>query len=552
MADTTLDVLVVGGGVTGCGIALDAAARGLSVGLVEARDLASGTSSRSSKLIHGGLRYLEQFQFSLVREALRERHRLLRDLAPHLVRPVPFVYPLTRRGVERPYVGAGLALYDALGGAGTLPRHRHLSHRALLEMVPGMRPDAAVGGIRYFDAQVDDARFTVTLARTAAARGAAIVTGARVSAIDRGPSGRVTGARVRDTVSGQDVAVRARHVIGAAGVWSERLQELAGAGTSGVRLRASKGIHVTVPRDAIDASAGLITRTDRSVLFVIPWRRHWLIGTTDTPWTHDLGHPSASRADVDYVLDQANRWLSRPLRRDDVVSAIAGLRPLVDASRTDTAAVSREHHVSSPAPGLTLVTGGKYTTYRIMAADAVDVAARDLGIDRPSTTDAAPLLGATGYPTRASSRALLATRWGVGSVVGAHLVTRYGMVGDEVAELIRRSPSLGVTLPDSGGYLAAEIVHAASTEAVLHLDDVLTRRTRIALETPDRGAAVAPEVARLVGEVLGWDERRRADEVAGYRSRLAAERLAEDAADDATADAARGSWRDPRLGSAAG
>jgi glycerol-3-phosphate dehydrogenase len=543
-----VDVLVVGGGVVGAGVALDAATRGLSVALVEARDLAAGTSSRSSKLIHGGVRYLEQLQLGLVREALRERELLLHTLAPHLVRPVPFVYPLTHRVWERPYVGAGLFLYDRLGGAGAVPAHRHLSRRGLRTAVPGLRPDVAVGGLQYVDAQVDDARHTLLLARTAAAHGAHVVTGAPVVGLRRGADGSVTGAQVLDSLSGRTLEVRARHVVSAAGVWSEEVARMVGA--AGVRMRASKGVHVTVPREAIDSTSGLITRTDRSVLFVIPWKRHWLIGTTDTPWTQDLAHPVATRADVDFVLGQANRWLARPLGRSDVHGVIAGLRPLLDTGAADTARLSREHAVVRPVPGLSVVAGGKYTTYRVMAADAVDVAAAELGVDTRSRTADVPLLGAAGVPRTPAERRAWSAGAGVDARTGEHLLSRHGTLASDVLALVRDRPELAE--PVGGDYLAAEVVHAARTEAVLHLDDVLTRRTRLALETPDRGAAALEPVARLVAGELGWDERRRSQEVASYRARLRAEQAAEGAADDAAASRERSAWRDPRLLAAAG
>jgi glycerol-3-phosphate dehydrogenase len=291
MSGEVFDVVVIGGGVTGAGIALDAATRGLHVALVEQRDLAAGTSSRSSKLIHGGLRYLEQYNFGLVREALEERGRILHQLAPHLVRPVSFLYPLTRAGWERAYVGAGIALYDTIGGARQLPRHQHLTRRKALQLAPSLRRDAMVGAVRYWDAQVDDARHTMELARTAAAYGAAIATSTRVTGLLR-EGERVVGVRVVDQESGREQAIRGRQVINATGVWADDIQAMAGRGR--IQVRASKGIHLVVPKDRIHADSGLVLRTEQSVLFVVPWGRHWLIGTTDTDWDLDLAHPAAS------------------------------------------------------------------------------------------------------------------------------------------------------------------------------------------------------------------------------------------------------------------
>ncbi|MDP9417699.1 MAG: glycerol-3-phosphate dehydrogenase/oxidase, partial [Actinomycetota bacterium] len=335
MRDEAFDVVVVGGGVVGTGAALDPPTRGLTVALVEARDFAAGTSSRSSKLIHGGLRYLEQLNAGLVREALHERGLLLHRLAPHLVKPVPFLFPLTHRWWERIYVGAGLLLYDTMGGARQLPRARHLSRRAALAMAPALRANALVGGIVYHDAQVDDARHTLTVARTAVAHGAAVASSARVDGFLR-DGGRVTGVRVSDLETGDEIHMRSRQVILATGVWSEDVERLLG-GPSQLTIRPSKGVHLVVPRVRIDMDVGLIVRTEQSVLFVIPWGDHWLIGTTDTPWHLDKAHPAASRSDIDYLLAQANRLLNSRLTADDVEGVYAGLRPLLAGESDATA-----------------------------------------------------------------------------------------------------------------------------------------------------------------------------------------------------------------------
>src|SRR5690606_32654722 len=313
-----LDVLVVGGGVVGVGTALDAVTRGLSVGLIEQRDLASGTSSRSSKLVHGGLRYLEMLDFGLVREALEERGLLLTRLAPHLVRPVPFLYPL-HRAWQRPYVGAGLALYDAMAAAGAhprgLPTHRHLGRRQVARIAPDLRTEELSGAIRYHDAQVDDGRLVLTIARTAAHHGAHVATRTRVVGFLR-EGERGVGARARDLEPGRELGARARGVVNAPRGWTDEIQELVG-GRGALHVQASKGIHLVVPRDRIRSEVGFITKTAVSVLFVIPWGRHWIIGTTDTPWEFDLAHPAASRADIDYVLDHVNAILREPLRPEE-------------------------------------------------------------------------------------------------------------------------------------------------------------------------------------------------------------------------------------------
>jgi len=537
LASTSHDILVIGGGVTGAGIALDAATRGLSTALVEQRDLASGTSSRSSKLLHGGLRYLEQLDLRLVREALRERDLHLTTLAPHLARPVPFLFPLTGAPWERAYVGAGIALYDVLGGARNLPPHRHLTRRGALRIFPALRSDVLRGAIRYYDAQIDDARHTMEIARTAAAYGAAVTTSTRVTGFLR-EGERVVGAHVSDLESGRTITVRASQVINATGVWTDDLQELVGRGR--IRVRASKGVHLVVPRDRIISDSGLILRTADSVLFVIPWGRHWIVGTTDTDWNLDLAHPSASRSDIDYLLDQVNRVLRHPLTHADVEGVYAGLRPLLSGESDATSTLSREHAVATTAPGLVTIAGGKYTTYRIMAQDAVDHAARQLpGRVPDSVTDRTPLLGAHGYHALHNQRHDLAARSGLHIVRIEHLLGRYGSLTLELLALVADDATLGEPIPGAEDHLKVEAVYAASHEGALHLDDVLTRRTRISIETFDRGLGAAPHVAALIAPVLSWDASRQAQEITHYEARVAAERESQRQDDDLGADAAR-------------
>ena len=552
LAGREFDVLVIGGGVTGAGVALDAATRGLDVALVEARDYAAGTSSRSSKLLHGGLRYLEQLNFALVLEALRERTLLLDRLCPHLAHPIPILYPLTHRGWERIYVGAGIALYDAMGGrrGRQMKRHRHLGRQAALRAMPALRPDALVGAIQYFDGQVDDARHTLFLARTAVHYGATAATSARVVGLLRSGEA-VVGALVRDLESGVEVEVRARHVINAAGVFTDELQDLAHV-TAGLRVTASKGVHLVVLADRIESSTGVISRTDDSVLFVIPWQgTHWLIGTTDTPWDLDLAHPAASAHDIDYLLGQVNRLLAKPLTAADVVGVYAGLRPLLAGESDATSKLSREHAVATTRPGMTLVAGGKYTTYRVMAKDAVDAAVASWPeVVPPSCTEDVPLLGADGYRAAWNARAALASRHGLSVAVVERLLGRYGTLVDEVLAPLAEHPDLGRPLTGAPGYLRAEVVYAASDEGALHLDDVLTRRTRISIETWDRGVAAAAEVCELVAPVLGWSEKDVQRELDHYEARVAAERHSQTQGDDQTADAARLGAQDVRAGRA--
>lgn len=357
MAERELDVLVVGGGVVGAGTALDAVTRGLSTGLVEARDWASGTSSRSSKLVHGGLRYLEMLDFALVREALKERGLLLERLAPHLVKPVPFLYPLQHKGWERWYAGSGVALYDGMsmarGHGRGLPLHRHLTRRHALRIAPCLKKDALVGALQYYDAQMDDARYVATMVRTAASYGAKAANRARVTGFLR-EGERVVGAKVQDVEGGGEYEIRARQVVNATGVWTDDTQAMVGE-RGQFHVRASKGIHLVVPKDRIHSTTGLILRTEKSVLFVIPWGRHWIVGTTDTGWDLDKAHPAASSADIDYLLEHVNSVLAVPLTRDDVQGVYAGLRPLLAGESDATSKLSREHIVAHPVPGLVVV-----------------------------------------------------------------------------------------------------------------------------------------------------------------------------------------------------
>jgi glycerol-3-phosphate dehydrogenase len=560
LADEVVDVLVIGGGVTGAGAALDAASRGLSVGLLEARDWAAGTSSRSSKLIHGGLRYLEQFAFPLVHEALSERARLVKTIAPHLVTPLPFLLPLTAPVWQRAYFGAGVALYDALGAAFTsgreIPRHRHLSRRQTLAAFPGLRNDVVRGAIRYWDAQVDDARHTLAVVRTAAGYGARVLSSARVTGLVRdgdGPDSPVVGARVADLTDGSSFTVRARSIVAATGVWSDDIGAMLGVSAPSLKVRASKGVHLVLPRSAIEGAAidgarpaeaggtqaGLILRTPTSVLFVIPWGERWIVGTTDTPWRLDRDHPAASSADIDYILDQVNRVLVRPVTSDDILGVYAGLRPLLAGESDETSRLSREHAVVTPVPGLVLVAGGKYTTYRVMAEDAVDAAVAGLPGVPPSRTARLPLVGAHRWDDVRDRAAELAAGSGVPEDTVARLLRRHGDRVGDVLDLARNDPALARPLEGAPGYLAAEVVHAVLAEGALHLDDVLTRRTRVSIETAHRGVESAPQVARLMAAALGWDEERTAREVAHYTARVDAERESQRMPDDRTADAAR-------------
>jgi len=542
LASKELQVLVVGGGVVGSGVALDAVTRGLTTGLVEARDFGSGTSSRSSKLIHGGLRYLEQLNVSLVREALSERSLLLQRLAPHLVHPVSFLFPFTHHGWERAYVGAGVTAYDSLGftlgQTRGLPGHRQLTRRGALRLAPALSGKALTGALVYWDAQVDDARYVMTLVRTAASFGAHAASRTQVTGFLR-EGERVTGVRATDLETGNELEIRAQQVVNATGVWTDEIQEMVG-GRGTINVRASKGVHLVVPRDRIHSTTGIILRTPVSVLFVIPWGRHWIIGTTDTDWSLDKAHPAASRADIDYVLGQLNKILAVPLSQDDVEGVYAGLRPLLAGESESTSKLSREHTVVHPVPGLVMIAGGKYTTYRIMAKDAVDAVAHGLdGKVAPSCTDSVPLAGADGYIALWNSRHAMARASGLHVARIEHLLERYGSMVGEVLALIAADPGLGKPLAGADDYLRAEIVYAASHEGARHLDDVLARRTHVSIETWDRGLSAAEEAASLMAGPMKWRSRQIARELANYEARVAAERASQEADTDQDADAIR-------------
>ena len=548
LAHEDLDILVIGAGVTGCGCALDAVTRGLRVGIVEARDFAAGTSSRSSKLFHGGLRYLEHLNFALVFEALKERSLALNKLAPHLAKPVPFLYPLMRPVIDRSYGGLGIGVYDVLGAGRGVPHHmRHLSRKRTFESFPSANRQTVVGSIKFYEGLVDDARHTMMIGRTAAHYGAAVATSTRVVGFLR-EADRVAGVDVRDLESGRTFTIRAKQTINATGVWIDELQQMLG-GRGQFQVRASKGIHLVVPRNRINSMTGLITRTEKSLLFIIPWGSHWIIGTTDTDWQLDRAHPAASQADIDYLLHHANTLLADPLTRDDVIGVYAGLRPLLAGESDSTSKLSREHAVASPVRGLVTIAGGKYTTYRVMAKDAVDAAVRELDLKVPaSCTEDVPLLGADGYYALWNARPLLVHETGLRDFQVEHLLNRYGSLLPELLDMIKSSPELAHPLEGAPEYLKIEAVYAALHEGALHLDDILARRTRISIETWDRGLAAAPEVAGLVAPILNWEPADVDREVEHYQKRVAAERESQDQPDDLSADAARLGAPDVRMG----
>jgi len=517
LAKEHFDVLVIGGGINGVGVALDAVTRGLTVALVEGNDFASGTSSRSSKLIHGGLRYLEQYDFKLVREALHERELLVSSLAPHLVKPVAFLYPLHEKVKERTYVGAGLALYDALRGfKRALPGHKHLSQKTISEIAPSLRTDVVTGAIRYFDAQVDDARHTMMIARTAKRHGAAIITHAKVdSLIKKGK--RVTGAVVADLDSKKKINVKASTVIMCAGVWSDQLHKNFGI-EPGYEVKMSKGVHITLPGNAIKADEGIIIKTAVSVLFIIPWKDQWMIGTTDTEYLGDPNEPLADRSDVQYIIEQANRVLSPRISTEQVIGVFAGLRPLVANKKdVDTTKLSREHTVDRPVPGFVSLAGGKYTTYRVMAKDAVDMATNDITkLTNESVTSKLPIIGADGYWALTQQVDALAARYNLKSETIVHLLNRYGSDISDLLELISEDRKLATPVSRDLPYLKAEIVYSVISEGAQTVADVMERRTRIWFEAPNFGLDLTQSIADLIAPHLKWKAPQKKASIAEY------------------------------------
>jgi len=500
----------------GAGALLDAASRGMRVALVEQDDIAVGTSSRSSRLIHGGLRYLEQFHVGLVREALAERARLLR-LAPHLVRLEAFLFPLYGLPVvTRGFYTAGMTMYDLLGSAKSGGRHRQLSRAATLDYAPNLRTPGLRGALLYHDAMEDDARFTLAVVRTALSHAPdSTVAVTRVRATGPLKDGaRVVGASLEDRVTGATFDVRAATVLDATGVWGAQPDRPFGGGS--FTVLPSRGSHLIVARDRIPARGGMTIRIPGRVAFMVPWPRHWVIGTTDKPYRGSVERPSASAAEVDEILGTLNGAMNLDLTRDDIVGTYAGLRPLVAPSDANsTVKISREHRVSVEGDGLVRVSGGKYTTYRVMAADAVDAVLGASAQGRPTGTAELPIQGAAARADLDALAARLATSDGVGADAARSLVERHGTDAQAVVEL-GQARDLARPLVDGFPFLEAEVAWAAENELAMTLDDMLARRIRLAPEIRDRGAAIAPRVAAIMGTILGWDEPRRAAEVAAY------------------------------------
>lgn len=518
LGDEPFDVLVVGGGITGAGVALDSASRGLRTALVERDDFASGTSSKSSKLVHGGLRYLQQREFRLVYEALYERQRALEN-APHLVRVLPFLVPVLARGgvIDRRLarvLGSALWMYDLTGGIRIGKRHHRISVDAALAHMPTLARDRLAGAYVYYDAQVDDARLTLTIARTAAVHGAALANYTALRGVIKDHD-RVVGARVE--ADGEEIVVRTRAIVNAAGVWADDVRAL-DEGDHPASIRPAKGIHITLPWTKVrnDIAAIVPVSGDHRSVFVVPWGDTTYIGTTDTDYDGPLDDPPCTAADIDYLLGALNGVTDEKLTDSDVIGTWAGLRPLLRSSRsTRTADLSRRHSVRVAPSGVITVTGGKLTTYRRMAADAIDAAADLLGErSRRSRTKHLRLFGGEGIDPPVAA---------LEPSTHEHLAGRFGTEADTVRALVADDPLLGEPLVAGLPYLRAEAVYAARHEMAHTLDDVLSRRTRARLLARDDSARAAPAVADLLASELGWSPSERDAHVASYRAAIATE-----------------------------
>lgn len=542
-----LDILVVGGGVTGAGIALDAASRGLRVGIIEAQDWSSGTSSRSSKLVHGGLRYLYQLDFKLVHESLSERGLLLEKNAPHLVKAQPLLWPLKIPVIERAYSAVGVGLYDSIAQIthpGAVPIQRHHTKKGSLELSPALKEDALNGSIVYYDARVDDSRLVITLVRTAVRYGAYAASRTQLIEVEKDSAGRVTGAVVEDLETEKRYTIPTKEIINATGIWTEETESLADD-KAGLKVLTSKGIHLVVPKENIDSEVGLFLRTEKSVLFIIPWKYYWIIGTTDTPYNGSLRDPVADEADIEYLLEQANSVLKNELTREDIIGTFAGLRPLLqpgtkDGDKTKSTKVSREHTVTEVAPGMIAIAGGKLTSYRKMAEDAVDFAlGKAESKRRPSVTEKTPLEGADGYHALWARREELAKEHGLSVNHVEDMLDRYGNNIDVLFDMIDEDPEMGRPLTEAPHYLRGEVAFGVTHEGALHLEDILLHRIRLVYEQADAGLAAMPEVTDIMADLLGWDEKTKEREMELYREACAAVREAALISDEADAQAVR-------------
>ncbi len=531
----TYDVLVIGGGITGAGVALDAVARGYKVALVEKTDFASGTSSKSTKLVHGGIRYLPNFDFALVHEALIERGLLLQN-APYLVDPVAFVLPIyegDRHPVGMPFttpggiglsfvLDIGLWLYDALAGKRNIHHHKHISRETVQKMAPTLVTEGLKEGFIYYDAQTNDARLTMAVIRTAAQYGAVVANYAEVTSFIL-ENNKIQGVHVHDKLDGRDITIRARHVVNATGIFSEELEHLTGEEPQ-IKIVPSKGIHLVFSREDLnigDSAIVLPETDDKRILFIVPWESRAVLGTTDTG-SGDLDNPTSSPEDVKYLLDHLNRYLSVNLTADDIVSTYAGYRPLVQPRKEgqgqSSAKLSRTHVVLQADSGLVTIVGGKLTTYRLMAQDTVDVLSKRDKTKPVHPTESLPLQGSAGWQVLQKELAHRGATLGLDADAIVHLGHSYGTGATALFDLIADDASLGERLVEDLPYLRAEVLHACRHEMAMTPYDILGRRTSITLEDRDRGLGVVKEVARMMAQELHWTPERTQTMIDAYRA----------------------------------
>jgi glycerol-3-phosphate dehydrogenase len=536
------DVLVIGGGITGAGVALDAVARGYKVALVEKLDFASGTSSKSTKLVHGGIRYLPNFDFGLVHEALVERGILLQN-APFLVTPVAFVLPIyegDRHPVGMPFttpggiglnffLDMGLWMYDILAGRRNIARHRRLSRETVLKLAPALVSKGMKNGFMYYDAQTNDARLTMALIRTAAQYGVTITNYTEVTSF-LVEAGQVCGAHVHDRLTNQEIDIHARYVVNATGIFSEQVETLVDPEPL-VQVEPSKGVHLVLSREALqlgDSAIVLPETEDKRILFIVPWESRAIFGTTDTG-SGDLDHPTASQEDVAYLLKYLNRYLSVNLTEADIISTYVGYRPLVRPrkSKLSTAKLSRTHVVLESPTGLVSIVGGKMTTYRRMAQDTVDVLSRRDGSALAHPTQSLPLQGSAGGNKLHRDIERRGAELGLSTQTLAHLGRNYGTEANKVLDIVANDPALSRLLIDDLPYIQAEVVYACRYEMAMTPYDILARRTSITLEDRQRGMGIVDQVAALMAKELQWSFEQQQSLISDYSNAIQGQIAAE-------------------------